>query len=273
MKNKVSNKPHRTRRNSLRLKGYDYSREGLYFVTLCCQNRHQRFGRIENGKMIVNEFGEIAHNEWLKTPEKRDNVELGEFIIMPDHIHGIIRIVGGESAVGGELHSPQLGVRRTAQMGVRRTAQRETNEPESPPRKSDESSALNRVSNDPESSPNQSSTSGKSDTVSRGNEMVGNGSNEPESGVPGTGVSGSGVPGTGVRGTPQLRAPSKTVGAIIRGYKSAVTRQVQQLGFKGKLWQRNYYDHIIRTEEAYINISKYIKNNPSNWGKKKKFKQ
>jgi len=168
-------------RKSIRLKGYDYSRAGLYFVTICCHNRICRFGNIENGVMKLNEYGWIAHNEWIKTAEIRNNVELDNFVIMPNHIHGIIRLLRR-----GELHSPD---------GI-------------------------DVFDTPEN--------------------------------------------RGVCDTP-LRSPSQTIGAIVRGYKSSVTKQLVLLGFNGKLWQRNYHEHIIRDEKSYINISEYITNNPSQW--------
>tara|TARA_R110002124_G_scaffold287328_1_gene472952 strand:- start:62143 stop:62400 length:258 start_codon:yes stop_codon:yes gene_type:complete len=68
-------------RRSFRLKGYDYSQAGLYFITICFQSRISRFGEVIIGEMILNECGEIAHNEWLNTPKIRTNVELGEFVI------------------------------------------------------------------------------------------------------------------------------------------------------------------------------------------------
>jgi hypothetical protein len=62
-----------------------------------------------------------------------------------------------------------------------------------------------------------------------------------------------------------LSGPSNNIGAVVRGYKSAVTRQISLLGFTQKLWLRNYYEHIIRDELSHQRISNYIKNNPSNW--------
>src|SRR3989339_852595 len=79
-------------RQSIRLKNYDYSENGAYFITLCAQNRKKLFGRIIDGKMILNEFGKLAHDEWQKTSEIRENIILDEFMIMPDHLHGIIII-------------------------------------------------------------------------------------------------------------------------------------------------------------------------------------
>ena len=77
-------------RRSIRLKGYDYSQDGLYFVTICCQNRLCRFGDVKDGKMELNQYGEIAYTEWFKLAERFANFELDVFQIMPNHIHGII---------------------------------------------------------------------------------------------------------------------------------------------------------------------------------------
>lgn len=184
---KKSNSNGLPQRRSIRLKGYDYSQAGLYFVTICCQDRICRFGKVVNGEMALNEYGQIAYNEWLKTPDIRKNVELDEFVIMPNHIHGIIRLMDR-----GGLHSPGLH------------------------------------------SPGLHSPELHSPEIS------------------------------GVRGTP-LRSPSQTVGAIIRGYKSSVTKQLGLLDFGEKLWQRNYHDHIIRDEQSHIRISEYIINNPAKW--------
>lgn len=79
-------------RRSIRLKNFDYSREGAYFITITTQNRIKLFGTIQDQKMILNEFGRILEKEWLLTPLLRPNISLGEFIIMPDHMHMIIHI-------------------------------------------------------------------------------------------------------------------------------------------------------------------------------------
>ncbi len=198
MKNKYNPEIHH--RRSIRLKGYDYSQSGLYFITICCQHRRCLFGKITVGansirpnnqsirpEMILNEFGQIAHNEWIKTPEIRDNVELGEFIIMPNHIHGIIRLRGGELPSPNKSNSPiKLG-----------------------------------------------------DRIIRGE------FNSP----------------------PQ--SPSNNIGAIVRGYKSSVTKQLNLLNIGCVVWQRNYYEHIIRDDKSFQNITNYIKNNPAKWAEDK----
>lgn len=88
-------------RRSIRLKGYDYSLAGMYFITICCQDRECRFGKIENDEMILNELGNIAYIEWLKLTERFLNFELDVFQIMPNHMHGIIMLttVGSSLAV------------------------------------------------------------------------------------------------------------------------------------------------------------------------------
>jgi REP element-mobilizing transposase RayT len=181
-------------RRSIRLKGYDYSQAGLYFITICVQDRKCLFGKIADGVMVLNDAGKMADNEWGKIPGRFTNVQLHEYIVMPNHFHAIMKIVGATLVVA----------------------------------------------------PN--------------NETVGD---EKE------------------KGQPQGIAPTnaKTVGDMVGAFQSIATveyiRGVKQLGwqpFNGKLWQRNYYEHIIRDEQSYQRISEYIINNPKNW-KDDKFHQ
>ena len=78
--------------HSIRLKEYDYSQPGAYFITLCTKNRECLFGEIKSSKMQSNEYGQIAEQCWMEIPNHYPNVELDEFVIMPDHFHGIIII-------------------------------------------------------------------------------------------------------------------------------------------------------------------------------------
>ncbi len=190
--------PAKHHRHSIRLKGYDYSQAGLYFITICCQDRICRFGHVENGEMVLNELGMVAYNEWAKLPERFPNIELDVFQIMPNHIHGIIALVGATLAV-----APQI---------IR---------------------------------------------LPRNNTVAPNDAVSPNDAV--------------IRATARV-AP--TVSDIVGAYKSLVVNECLKI-FKlnnetmGKLWQRNYYERIIRDEPSYINISKYIKNNPTNWNNDK----
>ena len=176
------------KRRSIRLKGYDYSQAGLYFITICVQDRECLFGNIENGEMILNDAGKMIETEWLNLNNRFSNIELHEFIVMPNHFHGILEIVGATLVV----------------------AQNDVN------------------------------------TQNKNND------NE--------------------KGQPQGIAPTKTVGDMMDAFKSISTveyiRGVKNLGWKpfdGRIWQRNYYEHIIRNEQSYQTISNYIINNPAKW--------
>lgn len=170
----------RNRRRSIRLPEYDYTLSGAYFVTICTHNRESLFGRVVDGKMLLNEYGKIVCEEWFRTAEVRRNVELleGEFVVMPNHVHGIIWIVDAGNGVGAQ--------RRCAPT----------------PR--------------------------------------------------------------GI--TPNNVAPG-SLGAIVRAFKSTVTRRINELRNTpgGRVWQRNYYEHIIRTERALNAIRRYIRDNPRRW--------
>ncbi len=91
-------------RRSIRLKGYDYSQAGLYFITICVQNREWLFGKIENDEMILNDAGKMVEIEWLNLKNLFPNIELHEYITMPNHFHGILEIV----PVGATLVVAQL---------------------------------------------------------------------------------------------------------------------------------------------------------------------
>ncbi len=88
------------RRRSLRLRGYDYSQPGAYFVTICTQNRLPIFGRVDQGRMLLNNCGKIATRKWERLHERFPEIEIDEFIVMPDHMHGIIVIPDPAGVVG-----------------------------------------------------------------------------------------------------------------------------------------------------------------------------
>ena len=88
----------RHHRRSIRLPGWDYTRPGAYFVTLCTQDRTHLFGRILDGVMQLNEWGETALRCWQAIPHHFSNTALDEFVIMPNHVHGILWIVNDVGA-------------------------------------------------------------------------------------------------------------------------------------------------------------------------------
>ena len=89
----------RLNRQSSRLKDYDYSQPGAYFITICTKNKESLFGEIVDGEMVLNRFGIIVNEEWLRTPELRGNVEIDTYTIMPNHFHGIIVINQGRGVL------------------------------------------------------------------------------------------------------------------------------------------------------------------------------
>lgn len=84
--------PRKHHRRSIRLKNYDYSQPGSYFITICTQDRDCLFGEIKNGMMYLNEYGELVKYEWLRTSEIRPNIIVDEFIILSNHLHSILII-------------------------------------------------------------------------------------------------------------------------------------------------------------------------------------
>lgn len=95
-------KPHK----SIRLKGYDYSRAGAYFVTICTHNKECLFGSVMDENMVLNDFGRMVDVEWLKTAEIRKNVVLDGYVIMPNHFHGIFLITEND---GGKARLATTG--------------------------------------------------------------------------------------------------------------------------------------------------------------------
>ena len=204
--------PNNHHRRSIRLKGYDYSCEGLYFITICCQDRICRFGYIENKEMILNDAGKMIGNWYYELENKFPDIKYHEMIIMPNHIHFIIENIG--SSVGANLCvRPNENLR-----------------------------------------PNETVRSDNNINVERNN------------------VQGKCVKIEGEHDKIEGEHAGSPLRGVIQWFKTMTTneyiRGVKKLGwepFDGKLWQRNYYEHIIRNENSYMLISEYINNNPGNW--------
>jgi len=161
-------------RQSIRLRDYDYSKEGMYFVTICTKNHECVFGSIVGGAMQKNDVGHAVERYWNEIPQHFPHVGLDVYVIMPNHLHGIV-------IVGANNHSPSL-----------------------PP-------ALKR--------PPRPTTSGT----------------------------------------------SKTLGSIVRGFKIAVTKWMRCNTAIPDVWQRNYWEHVVRDESELERIREYIQNNPAQW--------
>ena len=96
------------RRRSIRLEGYNYSRPGAYFVTICTRNSEYLFGDIVGGEMVSNEAGWIARRGWQDIPVHFPHVELDEWVIMPNHLHGIVTIRVDPARRGTACRAPTV---------------------------------------------------------------------------------------------------------------------------------------------------------------------
>ena len=189
-------------RRSIRLKGYDYSQNGAYFITICAQDRACLFGEIVNGEMQYNDAGKMVQSLWQNIPENYQGVQIDEFIIMPNHLHGIIVFDVGAGLVPVPIDNLPILIDNS-------------------------STIFNNFSN------NWSTT--RVDPTGGGRF-------------------------------------SRTVGDVVGGFKSRATveyirgvKNHQWAAFRARLWQRNYYEHIIRNEHTLYDIRDYIINNPIRW--------
>ncbi len=190
MDTKPKYNPQLHHRRSIRLKGYDYSKEGLYFITICVQNRKCLYGEIINDEMILNDAGILTDAWWQKIPEKFPDILLDDYVIMPNHFHAIVENLG----------------------------------------------------------------------TGRGEPMC-----SPES------VNDQ----TEIQGQTHGSAPTG-LGIVVQWFKTMTTneyiRNVKHNNwepFDKKVWQRNYHEHIIRSEREYLLIKEYIQNNPRRWSEDK----
>ena len=176
-------------RKSIRLKKYDYSLGGAYFVTICVQDYICRFGSLKKSKVILNNVGNMIKKWWFELPNKFDKIENDVFIVMPNHIHGIILMFDSDiSIVGADL------------------------------------------------------------CVCPDNNILGEHIGSP------------------------LQNNNRSLSKIIQWFKTMTTneyiRNVKEYNwekFEKRLWQRNYYEHIIRNQKSFNKIGEYIYNNPAKW--------
>jgi REP-associated tyrosine transposase len=195
----------RRRRHSVRLPAFDYGQDGAYFITICTHRRANLFGTIDHGRVALTAAGQIAWDEWLRSPTIRPELTLGAFVVMPDHVHGIV-IVNHAGIVGAHGRAPLPD----------------------PPRHPNH-----------EACPNIAGAHGRAslpDPAHRGIARI------------------NGMP----------TSPTRTVGTFVRGYKCAVTvaTNIARRSPGISVWQRNYFEHVIRTEHSFHAITQYIKDNP-----------
>jgi REP element-mobilizing transposase RayT len=168
-------------RRSIRLTGYDYSQAGVYFITICTKDRECLFGDVVNGKMTINTWGEIVLTCWVALPQHYPHVDLDAFVIMPNHVHGVV-LITHDLGVGAGLKPARTKPARTKPAPT--------------------------------------------------NQMKRHGLSE-----------------------------------IVRAFKTFSARRINES--RGTpavpVWQRNYYEHIIRDENELNRTRDYIQNNPAHW--------
>lgn len=98
--------PDKNHRRSIRLRGYDYTRAGAYFVTICTQNRECLFGNIVEGEIRLNDAGHVVQSVWNELPQHYPGVDVDAFVVMPNHIHGIIVLMDGNIVGAGLKPAP-----------------------------------------------------------------------------------------------------------------------------------------------------------------------
>jgi REP element-mobilizing transposase RayT len=298
----------RHHRRSIRLKGYDYSQAGAYFITICVKNMECRFGKIENGIMILNEFGTIAYNEWFALEDRFANFELDVFQIMPNHMHAII-VLTDTTAVGATLAvAPNAGDDKSLavapnagddkSLAVAPNAENVNNEQIE---KITETQLTNEgvstivgatLAVAPYAGKDNHEQTGDTAETQLANEGVstivgatlavapyaGNDNHEQTGDMTETKTGTmNGNMSTIERATARV-APTMNanVGDIVGAYKSLVSTTCLKIyklknEHMDKMWQRNYYEHIIRNEESYNTIAAYIINNPAKWNEDKFF--
>jgi putative transposase len=198
----------RYRRQSTRLRARDYSSPGNYYVTLCTHTRQMLFGHVSEGVMHLNDVGRATDRFWNDIPLHFPQVELDEYIVMPNHVHGIIRIT---------KHGWVPANQPVRAVGIPIVTGLSVTEP------------VGANDHLPLQSHSTSSRITRSKLFPLGH------------------------------GT------SRTIGSMVRGFKTAVTRRMRMHGWIGGVWQQNYHDHIIRNERSLERIRAYIRNNPANW--------
>ncbi|MDX1919671.1 MAG: transposase [Candidatus Caenarcaniphilales bacterium] len=191
-------------RKNIRLPNYDYSSPGAYFVTVCSFVRESIFGEVQNDEMFANEKGQIVEEVWKGLPKHYHNIELDEFVVMPNHFHGILKIIYNP----GDGHIPSY-------VGAHHDEPAQSTYSQNP-------SSLN--------------TRLLQERVQHAEPLH------------------------------KEHFKKNLLSNVIRSFKAASTKAIREVNFSSeKIWQRNYYERIIRSDDELKQIQEYIKFNPLNW--------
>ena len=217
--------PARHHRRSIRLQGYDYTRPGAYFITIVTQGRACLFGEVVAGEMRMNDAGRMVQQVWDELALFYEGVQTDAFIVMPNHVHGIIILTGNVRATPRGCPNPQSGPRQAR-------------------------------------GPAPTSGSGQA----RGPAPT-SGSGQAQGPAPTSGSGQAQGPAPTAPTAPTLGLPD-----VVHRFKTMTTKRYadgvranQWTPFPGRLWQRNYYEHIIRDDQSWRRIREYIMTNPLRW--------
>jgi REP element-mobilizing transposase RayT len=242
-------------RKSIRLSGYNYAQEGLYFITLCVQDRENIFGSISNGILTLNTIGKIAQKEWLNTIEVRDNVELHEFIIMPNHIHGIVEITKDKSKTEDNIgfKSPTQTIGAIVR-GYKIATIKQIKE------------YIAHIDSKSEYSKGELQFAPKNQTIQSKSEYS---KGESSKGEYSKGELQFAPKNQTIQSKSEYSKGESSKGELQFAPTAPTAPTAQTINtikiLDYKIWQRNYYEHIIKDEPAYQNISNYILTNPEKW--------
>jgi REP element-mobilizing transposase RayT len=217
---------------SSRKPGWDYSRSGYYFITVCTCDRNHLFGEVIGGKMIINSFGEIVNNEWIRSFEIRCELIRDEFTVMPNHFHGIVQIRKPLSANNSANTNP-VGMHGQTE-NVNPVGTRGQTENVDPVGTRGQTENVDPVG-----------TRGQTENV---NPVETHGRASLPTGI-------------------AYRAP-KSVSSFMAGMKSIITKRINEIRNtpRADVLQARFHDHVIRNEDELNRIRQYIRNNPRNWG-------
>ena len=214
------------RRRSIRLKGYDYAQEGAYYITVCTRDRLPFF---ENKSIRA-----IVEGCWLEVPRHFPMVELDEWVVMPDHMHGIIAI----TRRGVQLNAP-THAERDAPTHAERDAP--THAERDAPTHAERDAPTHAERDAPTHAEGDAPTHAEGDAPTH---IRGRDPTDPFS----------------------IMSPGRrTLAVIVRTYKAAVTSTCRRAGHAEFGWQRNYYEHVIRDEADLDRTRQYVLDNPQRW--------
>ena len=214
--------------SSARATFWDYGWNAAYFVTICTKNKKCWFGDITDGVMHLSAMGHIANSCWHEIPNHFPFVELGVFIIMPNHVHGIINIKKPDD---GRAYVKTQNIADGNDVIVE---------------------TQNIADGNVAAVETQNIADGNVAAVETQNIADGNVAAVETQNI------------ASLRGHNQFGPQSQNLASIIRGFKIGVTKNARKID-PIFAWQPRYHDHIIRNDSSYQRISRYIIENPLNW--------